>query len=49
MSRIISGHFPVPSQTKLPASISVSEASEPSTPDIGKWNGVSVVVGVVKG
>ncbi|XP_063097087.1 protein TALPID3 isoform X2 [Cavia porcellus] len=34
MSRIISGHFPVPSQTKLPASISVSEASEPSTPDI---------------
>ncbi|XP_005399274.1 PREDICTED: protein TALPID3 isoform X2 [Chinchilla lanigera] len=34
MSRIISGHFPVPSQTRLPASVSVSEASEPSTPDI---------------
>ncbi|KAM6171595.1 protein TALPID3 [Erethizon dorsatum] len=34
MSRIISGRFPGPPQTRLPASVSGSEASEPSTPDI---------------
>lgn len=34
MSRIISGHFPVPLQTRPAASVSVSEASEPSTSDI---------------
>ncbi|EHB14962.1 hypothetical protein GW7_08798 [Heterocephalus glaber] len=34
MSRIISGRFPVPQQTRLTTSVSVSEASEPSTPDL---------------
>ncbi|XP_023557454.1 protein TALPID3 [Octodon degus] len=34
MSRIISGHFPVPLQTRPAASVSVSEASEPSTSDM---------------
>ncbi|XP_033622804.1 protein TALPID3 isoform X2 [Fukomys damarensis] len=34
MSRIVSERFVAPQQTRLAASVSVSEASEPSTPDL---------------
>ncbi|EDL36553.1 mCG5765, isoform CRA_b, partial [Mus musculus] len=39
MSRIISGLFPLQQQARLDASVSVSEASEPSASDIGTSSG----------
>ncbi|KAH0517156.1 Protein TALPID3 [Microtus ochrogaster] len=39
MSRIISGLFPLQQQARLDASVSISEASEPSASDIGTSSG----------
>lgn len=48
MSRIISGLFPIQQQALANVSISGSEASEPLTSDIGKWNGISLTFLLLK-
>lgn len=48
MSRIISGLFPIQQQAIANVSVSASEASEPLSSDIGKWNGLYLIFLLLK-